>query len=151
VGVIAVQLAAARGITVIGTAGERGLERVTALGATAVRYGDDWAERVKDAAPGGVDFVFDTSGAGVLADSVALTGDAGKVITIADMTAAQHGVRFSAGTSEQGGESLPELVQLAAAGKLTVPVWRTYPLAEAAEAHADLEAHRNQGKAVLVP
>ncbi|MFJ7178074.1 NADP-dependent oxidoreductase [Streptomyces massasporeus] len=151
VGVIAVQLAAARGITVIGTAGERNLERVTGLGATAVRYGDDWAERVKAAAPGGVDFVFDTSGAGVLADSVALTGDAGKVITIADMTAAQHGVRFSAGTSEQSGESLPELVQLAAAGKLTVPVWRTYPLAEAAEAHADLEAHRNQGKAVLVP
>lgn len=151
VGVIAVQLAAVRGITVIGTSAERDLERVTALGATAVRYGDGWAERVKAAAPAGVDFVFDTSGAGVLADSVALTGDAGKVITIADMTAAQHGVRFSAGTSGQGGESLPELVQLAAAGKLTVPVWRTYPLAEAAQAQADLEAHRNQGKAVLAP
>ncbi|MFD7057121.1 NADP-dependent oxidoreductase [Streptomyces mirabilis] len=138
VGVIAVQLAAARGITVIGTAAERDLERVTALGATAVRYGDGWVERVKAAAPGGVDFVFDASGAGVLADSVALTGDAAKVITIADMAAAQHGVRFSAGTSEQGRQSLPELVQLAAAGKLTVPVWRTYPLAEAARAQADL-------------
>lgn len=151
VGVIAVQLAAARGITVIGTAAERDLERVAALGAAAVRYGDGWAERVKAAAPGGVDFTFDASGAGVLADSIALTGDAGKVVTIADMAAAQHGVRFSAGTSEQGGESLPELVQLAAAGKLTLPVWRTYPLAEAARAHTDLEAHRNQGKAVLVP
>ncbi|MEU9048503.1 MULTISPECIES: NADP-dependent oxidoreductase [unclassified Kitasatospora] len=151
VGVIAVQLAAARGITVIGTAAERDLERVTALGAIAVRYGDGWVGRVKAAAPGGVDFVFDASGAGVLADSVALTGDAGKVITIADMSAQQHGVRFSAGTTDQGGQALPELVELAAAGKLTLPIWRTYPLAEAAQAHADLEAHRNQGKAVLLP
>ncbi|MFI6844232.1 NADP-dependent oxidoreductase [Kitasatospora sp. NBC_00085] len=151
VGVIAVQLAAARGITVIGTAGEKDLERVTALGATAVRYGDSWVERVKAAAPGGVDFVFDASGAGVLADSVALTGDAAKVITIADMAAQQHGVRFSAGSADQGSQALPELVKLAADRKLSLPIWRTYPLTEAAQAHADLEAHRNQGKAVLLP
>ncbi|MEU6777440.1 zinc-binding dehydrogenase, partial [Streptomyces sp. NPDC046759] len=151
VGFVAVQLAVARGITVIGTVGEKDIERVTALGATAVRYGDGWVERVKAAAPGGVDFVFDASGAGVLAESVALTGDAGQVITIADMSAQQHGVRFSAGSADQSGASLPELVQLAAAGKLTVPIWRTYPLAQAAQAHADLEAHRNKGKAVLLP
>lgn len=150
VGVIAVQLAAARGVTVVGTVAERDLEHVTALGATAVRYGDGWAERVKAAAPGGVDFAFDASGAGVLADSVALTGNAGKVITIADESAAQHGVRFSAGGG-QDGAFLAELVQLAAAGKLTLPIWRTYPLAEAAQAHADLEARRNRGKAVLLP
>ncbi|MFB7808701.1 NADP-dependent oxidoreductase [Streptomyces virginiae] len=151
VGFIAVQLAVARGATVIGTAAERDLERVTARGATAVRYGEGWLERVKAAAPGGVDLVFDASGAGVLADSVALTGDADRVITIADMAAQQHGVRFSAGSADQTGHVLPELVQLAAAGKLTVPVWRTYPMAQAAQAHADLEAHRNRGKAVLLP
>ncbi|MFI1765905.1 NADP-dependent oxidoreductase [Streptomyces sp. NPDC020800] len=151
VGTIAVQLAAARGITVVATAGEHDLERVTALGATAVRYGDGWTERVKARAPQGVDFVFDASGAGVLADSVALTGDSSHVITIADMSAAQHGVRFSAGSAEQAADSLPELVRLAAAGKLTLPIWRTYPLTEAAQAHTDLEAHRNHGKAVLLP
>ncbi|MEU6219180.1 NADP-dependent oxidoreductase [Streptomyces sp. NPDC047022] len=152
VGTVAVQLAAARGITVIGTAGEHDLERVTALGATAVRYGEGWAERVKAEAAQGVDHVFDASGAGVLADSVALTGDSSRVITIADMSAAQHDVRFSAGgAADEAGESLPELVRLAAAGQLTVPVWRTYPLAEAAQAHTDLEAHRNRGKAVLLP
>ncbi|WP_329316050.1 NADP-dependent oxidoreductase [Streptomyces sp. NBC_01278] len=151
VGFIAVQLAAARGIAVIATAGEKDIARVTALGATAVRYSEGWVERVTAAAPGGVDFVFDASGAGVLADSVSLTGDAGKVITIADMSAVQHGVRFSAGTADRGSDALQQLVELAAAGKLTVPIWRTYPLAEAAQAHADLEAHRNQGKAVLLP
>jgi NADPH:quinone reductase-like Zn-dependent oxidoreductase len=30
-------------------------------------------------------------------------------------------------------------------------VWRTYPLAEAARAHADLDAGRNYGKLVLLP
>ncbi|PBC75758.1 NADPH:quinone reductase-like Zn-dependent oxidoreductase [Streptomyces sp. TLI_235] len=151
VGFLAVQLAVARGITVIGTVGEHDIERVTALGATAVRYGDGWVERVEAAAPDGVDVVLDASGAGILADSVALTGDPAKVITIADMSAAQHGVRFSAGAADEGDQVLPELVQLAAAGRLTVPIWRTYPLADAAQAHTDLEAHRNHGKAVLLP
>jgi NADPH:quinone reductase-like Zn-dependent oxidoreductase len=151
VGMIAVQLAVARGIAVIGTVGEKDIERVSALGATAVRYGDGWLERVKAAAPGGVDFVFDASGAGVLADSVALTGDPAKVVTIADMSAQQHGVRFSAGSGDQDEDAMPELVQLAADGLLTVSIWRTYPLAQAAQAHADLEAHRNRGKAVLLP
>ncbi|MEU6066138.1 MULTISPECIES: quinone oxidoreductase family protein [Streptomyces] len=151
VGTVAVQLAVADGITVVGTVGEHDIQRVTSLGATAVRYGDGWVERVKALAPQGVDFVLDASGAGVLADSVALTGDSAHVITIADMSAAEHGVRFSAGDSDQAEEPLPELVRLAAAGKLSVPIWRTYPLAEAAQAHTDLEAHRNHGKAVLLP
>ncbi|MER6443816.1 NADP-dependent oxidoreductase [Streptomyces venezuelae] len=151
VGVIAVQLAVARDITVVGTVGEHDVERLTALGALAVPYGDGWVERVKAAAPQGVDSVFDASGAGVLAESVALTGDSSRVVTIADMSAARHGVRFSAGGGESAGESLAELVALAADDRLTVPVWRTYPLAEAARAHADLEAHRNRGKAVLLP
>ncbi|GGV13310.1 NADPH:quinone reductase [Streptomyces filipinensis] len=151
VGFLAVQLAVARGVTVIGTVGEHDIERVSALGATAVRYGDGWLERVKTAAPHGADFVFDAAGAGVLADSVALTGDSARVITIADMSAARHGVRFSAGSADESEEALPELVQLAAKGKLTVPIWRTYPLAEAAQAHTDLEARRNHGKAVLLP
>ncbi|AOP48202.1 NADP-dependent oxidoreductase [Streptomyces lydicus] len=151
VGTLAVQLATARGITVIGTAGEHDSARVTALGATAVGYGDGWADRVKAAAPRGVDFVLDASGAGVLADSVALTGDSARVITIADMSAARHGVRFSAGSGEPAEEPLPQLVQLAAAGGLDLPVSHSYPLDRAAAAHADIEARRSRGKVVLLP
>lgn len=152
VGTIALQLAVARGITVIGTAGERDLEHVTGLGGTAVRYGEGWVERVQAVAPGGIDAVFDTSGAGVLGDSVALTGDATKVITIADPSFAEYGVRFTPmDPNDRFPEALPQLADLVAAGKLKVPVWRTYPLAEAAIAHADIEARRNQGKIVLVP
>jgi NADPH:quinone reductase-like Zn-dependent oxidoreductase len=36
-------------------------------------------------------------------------------------------------------------------GELQVPIGRTYPLREAASAHADLEAGRNRGKIVLLP
>ncbi|HWM39800.1 MAG TPA: NADP-dependent oxidoreductase, partial [Streptomyces sp.] len=152
VGTIAVQLAAARGITVVGTVAEQDIERVSGLGAVAVRYGEGWAERVRTAAPGGVDRVFDASGAGVLADSVALVGDAGKVITIADPSFARNGVRFTGmDPSDRFPEALPQLADLIATGKLDVPVWRTYPLGEAAQAHADIEARRNQGKVVLLP
>ncbi|MEV6568579.1 NADP-dependent oxidoreductase [Streptomyces kronopolitis] len=152
VGSIAVQVAAARGITVVGTAAEQDIERVNGLGARTVPYGEGWVARVGAAAPDGVDFVFDASGAGVLADSVALVGDAGKVITIADPSFAQHGVRFTGmDPADRFPEALPQLAGLIAAGKLDVPVWCAYPLAEAARAHADLEAHRNQGKVVLRP
>jgi NADPH:quinone reductase-like Zn-dependent oxidoreductase len=152
VGTIAVQLAAARGITVVGTAAEGDLERLTGLGATAVRYGDGWADRVRAAAPGGVDAVFDAAGAGLLADAIALAGDVGRVITIADDNAADHGVRFTgADPADRAPEALPELAALMADGRLDVPIWRSYPLAQAAQAHADLEARRNHGKIVLLP
>jgi NADPH:quinone reductase-like Zn-dependent oxidoreductase len=36
-------------------------------------------------------------------------------------------------------------------GRLTVPIWRTYPLAQAPQAHADIEARRSHGKIVLLP
>jgi NADPH:quinone reductase-like Zn-dependent oxidoreductase len=152
VGTIATQLAVARGLTVIGTAGPDDAERLSSLGATAVRYGDGWADRVRAAAPGGIDAVFDTTGAGLLAGAVSLTGDAARVITIADPDAAAHHVRFTgADPADRAPEALPELARLMVAGQLTVPVWRDYPLAGAAAAHADLEAGRNHGKIVLLP
>ncbi|AOR29905.1 NADPH:quinone reductase [Streptomyces fodineus] len=152
VGTIAAQLAASRGITVVGTAGEHDIERVTTLGATAVAYGEGWVERVQAAAPQGVDYVFDASGAGVLTDSIALVGDAARVITIADMSAAQHGVRFTGGDpADRFWQALPQLADLIALGKLDVPVWRTFPLAETAQAHADIEARRARGKVILTP
>ena len=152
VGSIATQLATARGLAVIGTAAEGDLDRIAALGATAVRYGDGWADRVRAAAPAGVDAVFDTSGAGLLPDAIGLAGDTTHVITIADESAPEHGVRFTGqDPSDRAPEALPELAALLAAGRLDVPVWRTYPLAAAAQAHADLDARRNHGKLILLP
>ena len=87
-----------------------------------------------------------------VADAIALAGDAARVITIADDNAAGHGVRFTgADPADRAPEALPELAALMAGGRPAVPIWRTYPLARAAQAHADLEARRNHGKIVLLP
>jgi NADPH:quinone reductase-like Zn-dependent oxidoreductase len=81
-----------------------------------------------------------------------VAGVVDRVITIADESAPEHGVRFTGqDPADRAPEALPELAQLLANGGLAVPVWRTYPLAEAAKAHTDLDAHRNQGKIVLFP
>ena len=48
-------------------------------------------------------------------------------------------------------EALPELAALVVGGELTVQVWRTYPLAQATRAHANLQARRNHGMIILLP
>lgn len=48
-------------------------------------------------------------------------------------------------------EAFVELVQLAAAGRLTPVVDRTFPMAEVAAAHAYLGARKTTGKVLLVP
>ncbi len=152
VGGIATQVAVARGLTVIGSVGEADEARTRALGATPVRYGEGLVERVRAVAPQGVDAVLDTAGRGALPDSIELAGGPERVVTIADPSAKEHGVRFTGGTADdRAWEALPQLAELAAAGKLEVPIWRTYPLAEAAAAHAAIEAGENRGKIVLVP
>ncbi len=66
VGSVAVQLAAARGATVIGTASPANHDYLRVLGAVPVAYGDGLVERVRELVPEGVDAVFDASGRGAL-------------------------------------------------------------------------------------
>jgi NADPH:quinone reductase-like Zn-dependent oxidoreductase len=152
VGSIAVQLAVSRGITVVATAAPHDHARLVALGATAVTYGDGWSTRVRAAAPQGVDAVIDLYGGGVLVESVELTGDPTRVITTSDATAASLNVRFTgANPADRFPEALPALAALAADDDLALPIWRTYPLAQASKAHSDIEQHVNRGKLVLIP
>ena len=90
VGIIATQLAAARGITVISAVGEHDETLARELGATPVRYGAGLAGRVR--ALGAIDAVFDAAGQGVLADAIALAGGPERVITLSDPAAADFGV-----------------------------------------------------------
>ncbi|WP_030599236.1 NADP-dependent oxidoreductase [Streptomyces fulvoviolaceus] len=152
VGSLVVQLAKARGIRVIGTARAENHAYLTALGAEPVAYGEGLVDRVRELSPQGVDAVLDAAGAGVLPDSLRLC-PAERVLTIADMTFAEHGVRFSrgGGTEEPDVAALGEAVHLVAAGELTVHVAGTYPLAEAATAHRDTENGHAPGKLILLP
>jgi NADPH:quinone reductase-like Zn-dependent oxidoreductase len=152
VGLVAVQLAVQRGVRVIGTASESNHELLSSLGVEPVTYGDGLAERVRALAPDGVDAVFDASGRGELALSVELAGGPERVITIAAADAAEHGVRFHGGG---GGEdtvtAMREILTLIEAGDLQFPIWRTYPLEQAAAALAESESGHARGKIVLLP
>src|SRR4029079_7540153 len=79
VGIIATQLAVARGVTVISVVGEHDQALARELCATPVRYGARVADQVR--ALGAVDAVFDAAGTGVLADAINLVGGPERVIT----------------------------------------------------------------------
>src|SRR5690349_24912116 len=93
VGIIATQLAIARGIKVISAVSQHDETLARELGARPVRYGPGVADRVR--ALGAVDAVFDATGRGVLADAVALAGGPERVITLSDPAAADFGVTLS--------------------------------------------------------
>ncbi|GAB2965635.1 NADP-dependent oxidoreductase [Amycolatopsis acidiphila] len=152
VGAIAAQLAVLWGAQVIGTAGPSGQELVRSFGAEAVEHGEGWAERVKALAPGGIDAVLDAPGKGVLPESVALTGDPAKVVTIADHRAAGLGVAYSRGMVHRLGmrEVFGEVLPLLSSGRLRVVIGAEFPLHEAAAAHRLSESGHPGGRIVLL-
>lgn len=162
VGSAVLQVARERGITVIGTAGAANQDYLRGLGALATTYGEGWVERVRRlvprqpgpapsprAAAGRVDAALDLAGSGVIRELVELTGDPGRVVSIADLGAPELGVRFS-GVAGDVTAALVEAVDLIGRGRLHIPVEKTYPLAEAAAAHADSQAGHTRGRRVIV-
>ncbi|WP_433207454.1 NADP-dependent oxidoreductase [Dactylosporangium sp. CS-047395] len=149
VGIAAVQLAIARGATVIGTASERNHEFLSRLGATPVTYGPGLADRIRALAPAGVDRALDTAGRGAVAELVTLTPTPADVVSIADFDAAKHGARVTDGSEGRAYQTLHEAAALYAEGRFTMPVERTFPLSEAAAAHDLSESGHVRGKIVL--
>ncbi|MCZ9347911.1 NADP-dependent oxidoreductase [Streptomyces sp. TRM76130] len=146
VGSAVLQIARDRGIAVIGIAGAANQEYLRSLGAAATTYGEGWEERVRRLGP--VDAALDLAGSGVLRELVELTGDPRKVISIADLGAPDLGVRFS-GVAGSVPDALAEAVDLIERGGLHIPVEKSYPLAEAAAAHADSQAGHARGRRVM--
>ncbi|MFC4337034.1 NADP-dependent oxidoreductase [Salininema proteolyticum] len=148
VGSLAVQLAVARGATVIGTNSEANDDYVRSLGAVPVRYGDGLVDRVRSAAPQGVDAVFDAAGFGVLSDAVELRGGTDRIVTVADPSAFERGIAFS-GEMNRSPQLLAELADHVVAGKLRITHSESYPLEKAAEAHRFSETGHSRGKIIL--
>jgi NADPH:quinone reductase-like Zn-dependent oxidoreductase len=158
VGAVAVQFARARGATVIGTASPRNHDFLRSLGALPTTYGPGLVERVRALAPDGVDAVFDCA-SGALPDLITIAGDPSRVVTIADFTAAAHGVHMShsapaadvgSGADALAVHGLAIAVGLAGEGRLRVPVAAEFPLTEVAAAHELSESRHARGKIVLV-
>jgi NADPH2:quinone reductase len=159
VGLLLVQLAVAKGVRVIGTAGETSQAELRALGAEAVVYGEGLVERIRDLAPGGVDAAIDSVGTDEAIDtSLELVADRRRIATLAN---AQRGLAVgiqvlgNAPGADPGmeirSEARVDLAEQAGKGLLEVRVAATYPLTEAAEAHRHLATGHAHGKIVLVP
>jgi NADPH2:quinone reductase len=160
VGQLAVQLAVAAGAKVLGTAGSDPERQrlVAGYGATPLPYGPGLAGRVREAAPEGVRSALDTVGADEAVDvSLEVVPDPQRIVSTAAFGRAEDGIKLiGSGPNADPGTVIragawKQLVPLAERGALTVRVARTFPLAEAAEAHRFLAEGHPGGKVVLIP
>ncbi|MBU8814462.1 NADP-dependent oxidoreductase [Mycolicibacterium goodii] len=152
VGTFAVQLARARGVNVIGTASESNHDYLRSIGATPVRYGDGLLERVRAAAPQGVDAVLDASGRGEIPLSIELTGNPQRVLTLVAFDQADTGIQVHAGGAGASlSKALDDIVALITDGRLQVSITGAYPLEQAAAALDASRTGHATGKIVVVP
>ncbi|MGF6886282.1 NADPH:quinone reductase-like Zn-dependent oxidoreductase [Nocardia sp. GAS34] len=152
VGSLVVQLLRARGVTVLGIAGPGNHEWLRSVGAIPVAYGEGLAERLRAAAPDGIDAFIDTHGDGYVALAIDLGVKPERIDTIIDFPAVEkYGVKVEGNANANTIDVVSELADLAATGALEVPIAATYPLAEVRAAFTELEAGHAHGKIVLHP
>ncbi len=153
VGHVAVQIAKARGAYVIGTASAGKHEFLRGLGADElIDYREtDFAEAVKD-----VDVVLDTLGGETSVRSLKVLRAGGVVVSILPVGSAEFheeaerlGVRAVRMLVDADRADLRAITDLVEKGQLRVEIAGTFPLADAAEAHALGDTGRTTGKLVL--
>ena len=151
VGAVAVQLAKARRLKVIASAGQDNQGYLREIGATPVLYGEGMVDRVRSAAGGPIDAVFDVAGKTPVEDLVSLVAQPSRVLTIANFTAGQAGAQVTAGGEDSRPmEALAEIADLLAQNKIVIKV-QTFPLDRAAEAYRISQGGHLRGKLVLLP
>ncbi|MFF7450061.1 MULTISPECIES: zinc-binding dehydrogenase [unclassified Streptomyces] len=154
VGHVAVQIAKARGAYVIGTASAGKHEFLRGIGVDeAIDYREtDFTDAVKD-----VDVVLDTLGDDTSVRSLRVLRPGGIVVSILPVGSSEffeeaerlgvRALRMLVDASHSGMKAIAELVE---AGKLRPAIAGTFPLADAAEAHALGDTGRTTGKLVLL-
>lgn len=172
VGLLLTQLAAARDIRVITTVSSDEKETLSrGAGAWEVlRYGDDLADRVRELTGGtGVAAVYDGVGAATFDASLAslrvrgmlaLFGAASGPVPPVDLQRLNAAgsvfvtrpniAHYTRDRAELDWRA-SDIFEAVADGSLTVRIGATYPLAEAAQAHRDLESRKTTGSIVLLP
>jgi NADPH:quinone reductase-like Zn-dependent oxidoreductase len=162
VGQAAIQFARAWGATVIATASESNQQRLRDLGAIPVVYGPGLVDRIRAAAPEGIDLIFDAAGTDeALEASFELVDDRQQIGTIVlGFRAAELGIRAWSGgspiplTAEEEKlrhEAVSVAAELHSRGQFQIEIGATYPLEKAAEALAASKSGRVRGKIVVVP
>lgn len=151
VGSAAVQLAVARKATVIASGGDGNLDYLRELGAIPVRHGEGVADRVRSAAGGPVDAVFDVAGRTPAEELVSLVRDPAQMLSISNFEVTRVGARVSSGGADSRPmQALALVAELLEARRLNFPV-RTFPLDDAPEAYRISMGGHVRGKLVLLP
>jgi len=173
VGLIACQWARALGATVIGTVGsdeKAELARAHGCDHVIVYARENFVERVKEITDGrGVRAVYDSIGKDTFDGSldclqpmgmmVSYGSASGPVAPFQPATLAAKGSLFLTRPTlmvytakrEDMLDMAGELFDVVESGKVVIEINQTYPLAEAARAHRDLEARKTTGSTILVP
>jgi NADPH2:quinone reductase len=173
IGTTAIMLAKALGARVFATAGSpEKCAACVALGAeAAIDYRkEDFVKAVKGATEGrGADVILDMVGGDYIARNIAAAAMHGRIVSIAFLKGSKAEVDFlpvmlkrltltgstlrprSVAEKAQIARALEEKVwPLLAAGTIKPQIYRTFPLAQAAQAHALMETSAHVGKIVLV-
>jgi NADPH:quinone reductase-like Zn-dependent oxidoreductase len=154
VGSIAVQLAKRKGATVIGLASPSNHDWLTRHGVIPVAYGDNVAERIRNAVPAGgaVDVFLDTHGGDYVELALNdLKVSPERVDTIVRFDAgAKYGVKVDGNAAGASAATLSELANLAATKDLEIPLAQTFPLSEVRAAYTQLAKGHLRGKIVLI-
>ncbi|MEO9069233.1 MAG: quinone oxidoreductase, partial [Caldimonas sp.] len=173
VGLIACQWAKALGLRLIGTAGSDekcALARANGAAETINYRTEDFAVRVKEITGGkGVKVVYDSIGKDTWEKSLdclrpfglmASFGNASGVVPpFAVGTLGARGSLYVTrqtlfthiATLEAMQEMSADLFEVVESGRVRIHVEQRYPLADAAQAHRDLEARKTTGSTVLIP
>ncbi len=172
-GLLIVQMARMRGARVIGTAStpaKAALARQAGAGDVILYTEQDFESEVRRLTGGrGVDVVYDSVGAFTFLKSLNCLRPRGMMVTFGNASGAvpaveplilsQKGSLFLtrptlanyAATREELLARAEDVLGWTAAGKLALRVHMTYRLAEAAQAHRDLESRATSGKLLLIP
>lgn len=155
VGSLALQFAKMRGARVLATAsGRDGLAFVRRLGADAVADGrrDDLRAAAIAFAPEGVDAVFATAGGKALTRLVAAVRRGGRVAFpngVEPVPRKRQGISIRPYDATPGVREFERLGLAVEAARIKVAIAASYPLAQAAKAHARLAKRHVLGKIVL--
>ncbi|MEI2454938.1 MULTISPECIES: NADP-dependent oxidoreductase [Lysobacter] len=149
VGSVAVQLARAWGLRVVGSATPADHDYLRSLGALAIGEDEAGLAQLRAVAPGGVDAVFDALGGAPRPAWLELGAPAQRIVSLRGASRLRR-QRLLSLRSERSRAGLTELVGAHLRHGLLVHVREMFPLARAAEAHRAVERGPGRGKVVLM-
>lgn len=153
VGSLGIQIAKAKGATVIGVASEKNHAFMKELGADfTIDYKDqDVGAATKEVAPDGVDLIFDCASGDTLQQSLPALKSTGKLVSILNQgNDLDPAINFEYVFVEPNSTQLDRLTELVESDQLKVHVSGTYSLDETAEALDQIQTLHTKGKIAIV-